>query len=122
MGEEMTDVSKAIQEAYRDMLTDEKRHFSDQKSQTEHIGRLERMIAEHINTTIPADEKMFQDLQGLQNRMQRLDEDCRLLTKELQVVVGSDGSAHSGLKDQIIGLRRLFVKDVASDRRKLEAV
>merc|ERR1712100_284191 len=43
VGEEMRDVSAKIQEAYRDMLTDENRHFIDQKSQMEHLQRLTGM-------------------------------------------------------------------------------
>jgi len=121
IGEEMKDVSKEIQEAYRDMLTDENRHFADQKSQTEHIARLVAMLGEHVNTSGPADQKMFEDLEGLQNRMSRLDEDCKTLTKELQVLVGNKGG-DVGLKDEIIGLRRLFIKDSASHRQKLDTV
>jgi hypothetical protein len=120
IGEEMKDVSKEIQEAYREMLTDDNRHFADQKSQKEHIARLVQMLSEHANSTGPADQKMFEDLQGLQDRMGRLDEDCRTLTKELQVLVGPKGDV--GLKDEIVGLRRLFIKDSASHRQKLDTV
>lgn len=119
IGEEMKDVSKDIQEAYREMLTDEHRHFHDQKSQTEHIERLTTMLKQHAEANKPADEKLFQDLEGLQGRMGKLDEDCKTLTKELQVVVGGEGV---GLSDHIIGLRRLFVKDSVQHKDKLEMV
>jgi len=119
IGEEMTDVSKDIQDAFRDMLTDEHRHFDDQKSQTEHLERLTSMLQQHSETNKPADEKLFQDLEGLQGRVGKLDEDCKTLTKELQVVVGGEGA---GLQHHIIGLRRLFVKDSAHHREKLDMV
>lgn len=120
IGEEM-DVSKQIQEAYREMLTDEKRHFANQKAQTEHLERLEKMLQDHLDTTKPEDAKMYQDLEALQERMKTLDEKGKLLTKEIQVVVGADASP-TAMKDEIIGLRRLFTKGVASQRVKLETV
>lgn len=124
IGEEMVDVSKQIQEAYRDMLTDESRHFVDQKSQTEHLARLEGMLKQHLDTAKPEDEKMFRDLEGLQDRVRRLDENCKTLTKELKIIVGADGSTDSsgGLKDEIVGLRRLLTKDSTLHREKLETV
>jgi len=125
IGEEMTDVSMAIQEAYREMLTDEKRHFVDQKSQTDHLKRLEDMLAEHLNTTKPADQKMFQELEGLQDRVKQLDEKCSTLTKSLQVVVDGENNSDSGstvLTQEIIGLRRLLTKDNEEHRQLFDKV
>jgi hypothetical protein len=123
IGEEMKDVSREIQEAYRDMLTDDNRHFHDQKSQKEHLERLISMLQQHAETTHPADLKMYQDLEGIQGRMSMLDEGCKTLVKELRVLVGGEGVEKDGdLKDEIIGIRRLLVKDSASHRQKLDIV
>lgn len=124
IGEDMKDVSSEIQEAYRSMLTDDNRHFHDQKSQSEHIDRLVQMLSQHAEASRPAEEKMYQDLEVLQGRMSKLDEDCKLLVKELKILVTPDGDsgAEVALKDEIIGLRRLFIKDSASHRQKLEVV
>lgn len=125
IGEEMKDVTKEIQDAYREMLTDENRHFADQKSQTEHLGRIVGMLSQHIETNKPADTKMFEDLELIQGRMQRLDEDCKTLVKELQILVepkdGSSADNHS-LKDEIIGLRSLLVSSSAAHNQKLDVV
>jgi len=127
VAEEMKDVSKDIQEAFREMLTDENRHFVDQKTQSDHLNRLTRMLHQHVDTSKPADDKMFQELSGLQQRVGKLDEDCKTLTKELQVLVGPKGGAseagdHKSIKDGIIGLRRLLVKGSESHTQKLEMV
>jgi len=132
IGEDMSkDVSKDIQEAYREMLTDDNRHFVDQKSQSDHLTRLTRMLIQHVDTTKPADELMFQELYRLKQRVGKLDEDCKTLTKELQVLVGPKGSKGSAsteaggqtnIKDSIIGLRRLLVTNGESHTQKLEMV
>jgi len=123
IGEEMKDVSADIQEAYRNMLTDENRHFVDQKSQAEHLTRLTRMLSQHAESSRPADEKMYQDLETLEGRMSKLDTDCKTMVKELQVLVGPGGkSTGVDIKDGIIGLRRLLVKDSMSHKDKIEDV
>jgi hypothetical protein len=105
------------------MLTDDNRHFHDQKSQKEHLERLISMLQQHAETTHPADLKMYQDLEGIQGRMSMLDEGCKTLVKELRVLVGGEGVEKDGdLKDEIIGIRRLLVKDSASHRQKLDIV
>mmetsp|Transcript_132985 Transcript_132985/g.231160 ORF Transcript_132985/g.231160 Transcript_132985/m.231160 type:complete len:483 (+) Transcript_132985:144-1592(+) len=124
IGEEM-DVSKEIQEAYRQMLTDDSRHFVDQKSQTEHLSRLIKLLEQHSESAQPADAQMFQDLQGLHDRMGRLGDDCKTLTKEVQVLVGTRGTSGETLdtmKNEIVGLRRILIKDSATHRQKLDAV
>lgn len=124
IGEEMKDVSAEIQEAYREMLTDEKRHFMDQKSQTDHLARLSKMLSEHTEAAKPADKKIFEDLQNLTVRMSRLGDDCKTLTKEVQVLVGDEekGEGLEIAKKEIIGLRRLFIKDSESHREQLNKV
>jgi len=131
VGEDISkDVSKDIQEAYREMLIDDNRHFSDQKSQSDHLTRLTRMLIQHVDTSKPADELMFQELYRLKQRVGKLDEDCKTLTKELQVLVNPDGSkgkgakagGHGEIKDSIIGLRRLLTTDGEKHTQKLEMV
>merc|ERR1712217_492410 len=129
IGEEVKDVSTQIQEAYRDMLTDEKRHFVDQKSQTEHLSRLHSMLSEYLNATRPAEQKLFQEVQALTARMDSLSNDCRTLKQETHLLLADP---HSGthdhkagveaMKNEIVGLRRILVKDSATQRQKLDAV
>merc|ERR1712224_1085491 len=123
IGEEMKDVSTKIQDAYREMLTDEKRHFVDQKSQMEHLTRLSTMLSDHVKEARPADQKLFEDLRSLENRMTALDEDCRTLSKEFEILVNPAGGAGAGaVRDEIIGLRRLLVKDGATHRETIDKV
>merc|ERR1712019_9491 len=120
---EMQDVSVKIQDAYREMLTDEKRHFVDQKSQMEHLNRLTSMLADHVKEARPADQKLFEDLRSLENRMTRLDDDCRTLSKEFEILVNPAGGAGTGaVRDEIIGLRRLLIKDGSTHRETIDKV
>lgn len=121
IGEEMKDVSKDIEDTYREMLTDEHRHFTDQKLQTEHINRLIRMINQHVEASKPDDLQMYQDLEGLVNRMGQLDDNCKLLTKELEVVTGN-ASEPTQMKEQIIGLRKLFQSGSRNNAAVLDQV
>mmetsp|Transcript_75627 Transcript_75627/g.198291 ORF Transcript_75627/g.198291 Transcript_75627/m.198291 type:complete len:489 (-) Transcript_75627:80-1546(-) len=127
LGEEMKDVSAQIQNAYREMLTDDNRHFIDQKSQGEHLARLITMLDEHINTTKPADEKLFQEIINLEMRVNTFAEDCKLLTTEAHMLLGTDPKKSkevgvAALKDQIMGLRRVLSKDSSASVQKLEGV
>lgn len=118
----MGDVSKEIEDTYRQMLTDENRHFTDQKLQTEHINRLIRMINQHVSDSKPLDEKIFQDIEVLSNRVGQLDEGCRTLTKELELVSEISRGDQPSIKDDIIGLRRLLSKGEATQKRSLDLV
>jgi len=131
LGEEMQETSNQIQDAYKEMLTDDKRHFVDQKSQTQHITRLIDMIGDHLKTTKPAEEKIFSSLQVVSQRMGALGEDCGELVKEARVLLTAKGDStekHNhknnveAMKNDIIGLRRLLVKDSVNHRAKLDAV
>jgi len=124
IGEDMKDVSAEIQNSYKSMLLDENRHFIDQRSQAEHLQRLQKMLGSHMETSEPADLKMFQDLEGLQTRMLRLDEDCKTLVKEVHILVKNEGSRDNAksMMEDIVGLRRLFIKDSATHRVKIAAV
>jgi hypothetical protein len=123
IGEEMRDVSAKIQEAYRDMLTDENRHFIDQKSQMEHLQRLTGMLSDHVQEAKPADTKIYEDLQNFHARMSKLDNECRTLAKEFEILVNPAGGAGVGaVKDEIVGLRRLLIKDSHQHRQTLDQV
>merc|ERR1712217_778945 len=65
-----------------EMLTDDKRHFADQKSQTEHMVRLVNMVEDHLKTVGPAEDKLYQEMQVLGKRMGALGEDCGTLVKD----------------------------------------
>jgi len=133
IGEDMKDVSKEIQDTYREMLTDSHRHFLDQKSQTDHLAKLVDMLGEHINSTKPAEEALFQALKGYEDRMERLGEDCRTMTQATRLLMNehhkkrkSEHTLHNegveAMKNEIIGLRRLLVKDSATHKQKIDAV
>lgn len=125
LGEQVSDVSADIQEAFRQMLTDENRHFIDQKAQTQHLKRLMSMVNEHTKASSPVEKKMFQDIEELEDRMSRLGDDCKTLTKELEVLVRAEGEPVQKtklLKNEIIGLRRLLQKDKDDHEEKVKAV
>jgi hypothetical protein len=126
IGEQMHDVSKSIEDAYRDMLTDDKRHFVDQKSQSDHLVRLETMLQNHIDACSTAEKKMFQEMQVLEGRVQGLGEGYSTVVKELQVLVTPQGEVQGagsdGLQDTIVGLRRVLVKDSAKHKEKTESM
>eukprot|EP00929_Paragymnodinium_shiwhaense_P107799 TRINITY_DN74156_c0_g1_i1.p1 TRINITY_DN74156_c0_g1~~TRINITY_DN74156_c0_g1_i1.p1 ORF type:complete len:512 (+),score=136.94 TRINITY_DN74156_c0_g1_i1:89-1537(+) len=123
VAEDMKDVSVKIQDAYREMLTDENRHFIDQKSQMDHLNRLRTMLTDHLEEVLPVEKRLFEDLQGFDLRLNRLDEDCRTLSKEFEILVNPAGGAGVGaVKDGIVGLRQLLQKDSVAHKEKLERV
>lgn len=127
IGEDMKDVSMQIQEAYRQMLTDENRHFVDQKSQTEHLTRLLSMLGEHLAVAKPEDDRLLAQIHSLTSRVDTLGADCKTLQTEAHLLLGKDGVQTQGdgvmsLKQEIVGLRRALVKDTATQRQKLDAV
>mmetsp|Transcript_1111 Transcript_1111/g.1531 ORF Transcript_1111/g.1531 Transcript_1111/m.1531 type:complete len:490 (-) Transcript_1111:49-1518(-) len=131
IGEDMKDVSTQIQETYMEMLTDTHRHFLDQKSQTDHITRLTDMLGEHLNVTGPAELSLFQTLKAYEDRMEQLGEDCRTVKQSVSMFMTSKIKWHheavhkagvEAMKNDIIGLRRLLVKDSNHHKMKIEAV
>lgn len=123
VGEEIKDVSTKIQDAYREMLTDENRHFVDQRSQMEHLRRLTSMLADHVTEAKPADEKLHERLNSLNDRMDRLDYECRTLSKEVEVLVNPAAAGGAGeVKDGIIGLRTLLVKGFNMHKETVDRV
>jgi len=124
IGEDLSmDVSKEIQEAYREMLTDEKRHFKDQKSQKEHLQRLTNMLSNHMQQVKPQEQEMFTKLGNLQDKMHKLEEGCKTLRQEIRVVLGNGSStAVSSMKTELIGLRHIFMKDSQAHSQKIDSV
>merc|ERR1711982_309512 len=89
----------------------------------EHLQRLTGMLADHVQEAKPADTKIYEDLQNFHARMTRLDNECRTLAKEFEILVNPAGGAGVGaVKDEIIGLRRLLIKDSHQHRQTLEQV
>lgn len=130
IGEEMKDVSAQIQETYMQMLTDENRHFLDQKSQTDHLARLVDLLSEHLKTSKPADEQLFDTLKNYEQRVERLNTDCKNIVQGAHLFMGTSGEEHAKahktgvqvMKNEILGMRRILVKDHASHRQKLDEV
>eukprot|EP00448_Togula_jolla_P026421 CAMPEP_0170649804 /NCGR_PEP_ID=MMETSP0224-20130122/45481_1 /TAXON_ID=285029 /ORGANISM="Togula jolla, Strain CCCM 725" /LENGTH=439 /DNA_ID=CAMNT_0010981457 /DNA_START=1 /DNA_END=1320 /DNA_ORIENTATION=+ len=123
IGEEMKDVSGKIQQAYWEMLKDENRHFIDQKSQTEHLKRLSTMLNDHVKASMPSEEKLFEELEDLEFRMSRLENDCKTVVKEVEILVNPTMKRGPGsMKDDIMGLRRMLVSDTAHHKEKISHV
>jgi hypothetical protein len=121
VGEELKDVAATIQEAYREMLTDENRHFVDQKSQTEHLSRLTTMLSDHIGTIAPVERGLFDSLSQLNGRLTSLEEGCRTLAREIEVLVNLAGQAGVGeLKSGIKGFREMLAKYSDGHHKKLD--
>jgi hypothetical protein len=125
------DVTSKIQDAYREMLLDDKRHFADQKSQTDHLLRLTAMMGDYITRTKPEDDKLWRDLGSLERRMARLTTDCQTVIKETSLLMNGPGSRGGGqdhqkavelLKSDIIGIRQLLTKDSATYREKMDSL
>lgn len=128
IGEDMKDVTSKIQDAYRDMLTDDHRHFVDQKSQTDHLLRLTTVISEHIAVALPADDQLWKQVAYLDRRMSRLNRDCKTFVTETSLLAGtgSDPTAHKDavekLKTNIVGIRTLLERESATHKKKMESI
>jgi len=82
VGEDMKDVASKIQDAYKEMLTDDNRHFVDQKAQTDHLARLTGLISDHLASSKPEDDKLWQKLGSLERRVGTLDRECNVLVRD----------------------------------------
>jgi len=128
IGEDMKDVTSKIQDAYRDMLTDDHRHFVDQKSQTDHLLRLTSVINDHLAAAVPEDDKLWKQVAYLDRRMSRLGRDCKTLVTETSLLAGagSDPTAHKEavekLKTNIVGIRKVLEKESATHKKKMESI
>lgn len=133
VGEDMKDVTSKIHDAYKDMLTDEGRHFKDQKAQKDQLEKLTTMLSDHLHATKPVEMKLFEQLEMLEMRMDRLGADCQTLTKEVQVLMANGGKGQpgpedlhrktvEGFKNDIIGIRRHLVKASASYQHTMDTV
>jgi len=126
IGEEMKDVTSKIQDAYKEMLTDDTRHFIDQKSQTDHLARLTTLIRDHIASSGPEEDKLWQELGSLDRRIMRLDRECATLVKEARLLGGPADSQKghaevvSSLKSDIVGIRTLLQRDSTSYKQKMD--
>jgi hypothetical protein len=129
IGEDMKDVTSKIQDAYRDMLTDDHRHFVDQKSQTDHLLRLTSVISDHIAAAVPEDDRLWKQVAYLDRRVSRLARDCKSFVAETSLLANSQGGgpmAHKEavekLKGNIVGIRTLLEKEAATHKKKLESI
>lgn len=129
IGEDMKDVTSKIQDAYRDMLTDDHRHFVDQKSQTDHLLRLTSVISDHISAAVPEDDRLWKQVAYLDRRVSRLARDCKTFVAETSLLAGSQGGGPVGhkeavdkLKNNIVGIRTLLEKESATHKKKLESI
>jgi len=139
LGEEVvTDLQTGaqVQENYRDMLLDEHKHFADQKEQAEHIARLTAMVNDFVTESMPAEQRILDEVGQIEVRMGNMATDCATVVKETHILMNSErklakpGATVEGIfkeivdstKNEIIGLRRLLVRDNAVHKEKLEAV
>jgi hypothetical protein len=119
----VNDVSKVIQDTYKDLLTDEHRHFLDEASQTQHMKRLVKMVEDHVDSFYPMAVKHVEDVEALGDRVKRTSGLCKEMGLELRLftkntVAGMKNGkpdAHKAgvdqMKNSIVGLKRLLVDD-----------
>ncbi|CAE7802510.1 unnamed protein product, partial [Symbiodinium sp. CCMP2456] len=130
VGEDIMGTSAKDKIAYEALMSEDSRYFQDQQAQTEHIGRITSMLSAHLNETKPTYDVMAFQVSSLMESLNKLDRDCRLLTKEMQVLAADPKSAKTPkkatnlqeMKVHIMGLRRLLDKEGAAHMHKLEAV
>lgn len=130
VGENIMGASAKDKIAYEALMSEDSRYFQDQQAQTEHIGRITSMLSAHLNETKPTYDVMAFQVSSLMESLNKLDRDCRVLTKEMQVLAADPKSAKTPkkatnlqeMKVHIMGLRRLLDKEGAAHMHKLEAV
>lgn len=131
IGEDVIGASMAEQAQYSEMMSSDSRHFVDQKSQTEHLVKVTNMLSSHLNENKPVYDVMAFQVSGMIDSLNRLDRDCRLLTKEMNILESKRHHASKApknqnnleeLKSHVYGLRRLLEKEGKAHLHKLEAV
>ncbi|CAE7244219.1 unnamed protein product [Symbiodinium natans] len=129
VGEDIVGTSAKDKLAYEALMSEDSRYFQDQQAQTEHIGRITTMLSAHLNETKPAYDVMSFQVSNLMQSLNKLDHDCRLLTKEMKVLTDPKNAKApkkatnlQEMKVHILGLRRLLDKEGAAHMHKLEAV
>lgn len=133
VGEEL-DASDDMKAAYKEAFADKNNNFEDQKAQTVHLVKLASMLEEYTDSTKPAEESLYGKLQAFENRVHILGTQCKDEVQEVKLLMADAGAAQGitgpgahkagvdAMVNEIIGLRRLLVKDSASHRQKLDAV
>lgn len=131
IGEDVIGASVAEQTQYSEMMSSDSRHFVDQKSQTEHLVKVTNMLSSHLNENKPVYDVMAFQVSGMIDSLNRLDRDCRLLTKEMKILESKRHHVSKApknqnnleeLKSHVYGLRRLLEKEGKAQLHKLEAV
>eukprot|EP00913_Durusdinium_trenchii_P030176 g28275.t1 len=88
IGEDVVGATAEETSAYSELMSSNARHFADQKSQTEHLSRVTKMLASHLKETKPAYDVMSFQVSGMMDALNKLDRDCRVLTKDRAEVIG----------------------------------
>ncbi|CAJ1444626.1 unnamed protein product, partial [Effrenium voratum] len=131
IGEDVVGASAAEISEYTAMMSSDSRHFQDQKSQTDHLARVTKMLSSHLNEVKPAYDVMAFQMSGMMDSLHKLDRDCRILSKELRLLASDPKARKRGpkrpsnlqeLKGHVVGLRRLLDKEASAHMHKLEAV
>lgn len=119
---EQSDVSKEIQDTYKEMLKDGG-SYSDQKSQTDAIQRLSKMIGQHITKMKPVEDSILKSMNGLQLKMQGVEDGTKTLRKEIGLFLGNHSKKTvSGMQTELVGLRSIFMRDSLAHSNKLDTV
>lgn len=124
IGENVQEISSETQMALQDAVADDKRHLEDQIAQREQISKLIKMLSDSHEKSQSEESKMFQDLEKLNVRVTTMGDGCKEVVKEVDLLMkSSDPKAHVGaMVQEIVGLRRIFVKDSQVHKTKVDTV
>lgn len=132
IGEDVVGATAEETSAYSELMSSNARHFADQKSQTEHLSRVTKMLASHLKETKPAYDVMSFQVSGMMDALNKLDRDCRVLTKEMRILENEKISNRrqakrpknnlDELKSHVFGLRRILEKEGQVHLSKIDAV
>jgi len=103
-------------------LLDDK-YLQTRKDQMDALNRLTRMLSRHLSEVAPKEHALFNDVVGLQQKVHDLEQNMKTLKREVAMSLGNESNTDVGsLKNDLVGLRTIFMKDSHSHRTKLDAV
>jgi len=109
-------------EEWKKVLEGEKRYI-DQKDQKEAVERLTKLLGDYVDRYNKMGEKVKSDLVWLDKRMQTLDESVGTLISSSRAVNPETGAVDAGaLKEHLVGIRSLLMKDKETHDKKFEQV
>merc|ERR1719382_505347 len=93
------------------------------------------MISEFLQGSLPAEQRIVEEVSQIENRLGNMAQDCATVTKETHLLMKVQENFKPGTspqevlemlvsstRNEIIGLRRLLVRDSVAHKEKLAAV